>query len=148
MKKRSKKRMLVVIIGVLLLDLINRYVWRDNTEVRDVNHPEFDKQHIAEDDIRKQIFACLDNQVIHVTYYGKERIEDILPLLAQKMIAYQEQMAQVLFVYPIKKGPKLCFFDGLRRSSLLKTSGWLLDLGCIFGIAASYRIVSLHLPSD
>lgn len=78
----------------LTLDLINRYVWRDNAEVKDVNHPEFDKLYIAEDDIRKQIFACLDNQVVHVTYYGKERIEDIIPLLAQKMIFYQERMAE------------------------------------------------------
>ncbi|KUO65197.1 MAG: hypothetical protein APF84_08675 [Gracilibacter sp. BRH_c7a] len=74
----------------LTLDLINRYVWRDNAEVKDVNHPEFDKLYMAEDGIRKQIFAYLDNQVIHVTYYGKERIEDVLPQLAQKMIFYQE----------------------------------------------------------
>jgi len=40
---------------------------------------------------RKLDFAYLDNQVIRVTYYGKEKIEDILLLLAQKMIFYQER---------------------------------------------------------
>lgn len=79
----------------LTLDLINRYVWRDNAEVKDINHPKFDKLAIAQDDIHKQIFAYLDNQVVYVTYYGKERIEEIIPLLAQKMIAYQERMAEV-----------------------------------------------------
>jgi len=69
----------------LTLDLINRYVWRDNIEIKEVNRPEFDKIYIAEDDIRKQIFAYLDNQVVHVTYYGKEKIEDIILLLSQKV---------------------------------------------------------------
>ncbi|KGK86824.1 hypothetical protein DP73_15455 [Desulfosporosinus sp. HMP52] len=69
----------------LTLDLINRYVWRDNSEVKEVNHRSFDKLYMVEDGIRKQIFAYLDNQVVHVTYYGEERIEDIIPPLAQKM---------------------------------------------------------------
>nr|WP_282433727.1 DUF2812 domain-containing protein [Desulfosporosinus hippei] len=29
--------------------------------------------------------AYLDNQVVHITYYGEEGIEDIIPPLAQKM---------------------------------------------------------------
>ncbi|MCM1566198.1 MAG: hypothetical protein NC238_09680 [Dehalobacter sp.] len=53
------------------------------------------KLYMVEDGIRKQIFAYLDNQVVHVTYYGKEQIEDIIPLLTQRMIAYQERMAEV-----------------------------------------------------
>lgn len=81
----------------LTLDLISRYVWRDNLEVKDVNHPKFDKLYIVEDDISKQIFARLDNQVVHVTYYGKESVEDIIPLLAQKMISYQNSLKEVSF---------------------------------------------------
>ena len=69
----------------LTLDLINRYVWRDNSEVKEVNHRSFDKLYMVEDGICKQIFAYLDNQVVHVTYYGEEGIEDIIPPLAQKM---------------------------------------------------------------
>ncbi len=76
----------------LTLDLINRYVWRDNTNMKKVNYPDFDEIYIAEDDIRKQIFAYLNNQVIHVTYYGKAKIEDIIPLLSQKVRFYQEQV--------------------------------------------------------
>lgn len=73
------------------LDLINRYVWRrDNIEIKEVNSSEFDKIYIAEDDIKKQIFAYLDNKVIHVTYYGKGKIEDILPLVSETLISYQE----------------------------------------------------------
>ncbi|AFQ43368.1 DUF2812 domain-containing protein [Desulfosporosinus meridiei] len=69
----------------LTLNLINRYVWRDNAEVKEVNQRSFDKLYMVEDGSRKQIFAYWDNQVIHVTYYGKERIEDIIPPLAQKI---------------------------------------------------------------
>lgn len=32
----------------LTLDLINRYVWRDNIEVKDINHQEFNKLYIAD----------------------------------------------------------------------------------------------------
>lgn len=79
----------------LTLDLINRHVWRDNVEVEDINHRSFDKLYMVEDVFSKQIFACLDNQVVHVTYYGKEQIEDIIPLLAQKMSTYRNRMAEL-----------------------------------------------------
>lgn len=70
----------------LTLDLINRYVYREDIEVKEVNHQEFDKIYIAEDDVQKQIFAYLDNQVIYVSYYGKKEIEDIIPLLSRKLL--------------------------------------------------------------
>ncbi|MEL7567996.1 MAG: DUF2812 domain-containing protein [Dehalobacterium sp.] len=73
----------------LTLDLINRYVYRDDIKIKTINNSELDKMYIAEDDIRKQIFAYLDNQVIHVTYYGKENIEDIIPLVSEKMFFYK-----------------------------------------------------------
>lgn len=75
----------------LTLDLINRYVRRNNIEIKEVNTPEFDKMYIAENDIRKQIFAYLDNQVVHVTYFGKAKMEDIIPLISQKILSYQSR---------------------------------------------------------
>lgn len=77
----------------LILDLINRYVWRDNIEIKEVNNLKLDKLYIAEDDIQKQIFAYLDNQVIHVTYYGKGKIEDVIPLVSEKLHSYQEMVS-------------------------------------------------------
>ncbi|PKM88894.1 MAG: hypothetical protein CVU87_06445 [Firmicutes bacterium HGW-Firmicutes-12] len=73
----------------LTLDLISRYVYRDNSEIKEINSLQLDKMYIAEDEFRKQIFAYLDNQVIHVTYYGKERIEDIIPLVFVKLLSIQ-----------------------------------------------------------
>lgn len=78
----------------LTFDLINRYVRRDNIEIKEVKCPKLDKIYIAEDDIRKQIFAYLDTQVMHITYYGKEKIEDIIPLIFHKLHTYQKQVAR------------------------------------------------------
>jgi len=74
----------------LTLDLISRYNYRDNIEIKAINNLELDKIYIAEDDIRKQIFAYLDNKVVHVTYYGKKKIEDIIPLVSEKLFSYQD----------------------------------------------------------
>ncbi|SHK13816.1 DUF2812 domain-containing protein [Desulforamulus aeronauticus] len=74
----------------LTLDLINRHVWRDNIEIKEVNNLKLDKIYIAEDGSRKQIFAYLDNRVIHVTYYGKKKMEDIIPFVSEKLGSYQE----------------------------------------------------------
>lgn len=75
----------------LTLDLISRYVYRDDTEIKVINNSELDKIYLAEDDIRKQIFAYLDNKVVHVTYYGKGEIEDIIPLVSKVLLSYQEE---------------------------------------------------------
>ncbi len=74
----------------LTLDLINRYVWRNNIEIKEVNSLKLDKIYIAEDDSSKQIFAYLDNRVIHVTYYGKKKMEDIIPFVSETLSSYQE----------------------------------------------------------
>ncbi len=71
----------------LTLDLINRYVYDEDIEIKEVKDSEFDKIYIAEDGIQKQIFAYLDNKVVHVTYYGKKGMEDIIPLLSQKILS-------------------------------------------------------------
>ncbi|HYE81668.1 MAG TPA: DUF2812 domain-containing protein [Clostridia bacterium] len=73
----------------LTLDLINHYVYREDTEITAVNAPELDKIYIAEENARKQIFAYSGNQVIHVAYYGKMKIEDIIPLVSEKLLSYQ-----------------------------------------------------------
>ena len=70
----------------LTLDLINRYVYRDDTEIKAISNLKLDKIYIAEDDTKKQIFAYLDNQVVHVTYYGKGKVEDIIPLISEKIL--------------------------------------------------------------
>jgi len=70
----------------LTLDLINRYIYRDETEIKTINNSELDKIYIAEEDIRKQIFAYRDNKVLHVTYYGKGNIENIIPLFTEKIL--------------------------------------------------------------
>jgi hypothetical protein len=70
----------------LTLDLINRYVYRDDTEIKAISNLKLDKIYIAEDDTKKQIFAYLDNQVVHVTYYGKGKMEDIIPLISEKIL--------------------------------------------------------------
>lgn len=61
-----------------------------NVEIKEVNNLKLDKMYIANEDVRKHIFAYLNNQVIHVTYYGKGKIEDIIPLLSKKMHFYQD----------------------------------------------------------
>jgi putative lipase involved disintegration of autophagic bodies len=66
----------------LIHDLVKRYVWRDNIEIKEVYHPEFAKVYLAEDGLHQQIFAYFDDQVTHVSYHGKAKIEDILPLLS------------------------------------------------------------------
>ncbi len=74
----------------LTADLIHRYIYRDDVEVREVNHSGLDKAYIAEEGTRKHIFAYSANQVIHITYYGKEKVEGIVPLIPQRL-RYQEQ---------------------------------------------------------
>ncbi|MGI6451667.1 MAG: DUF2812 domain-containing protein [Desulfitobacteriia bacterium] len=66
----------------LIHDLVKRYVRRDNIEIKEVYHPEFAKVYLAEDGLHQQIFAYFDDQVTHVSYHGKAKIEDILPLLS------------------------------------------------------------------
>ena len=72
----------------LTIDLISRYVYRDDTEIIAFNNSKLDQVYLAEDEIRKQIFAYMDNQVIHVTYYGKGKIEEIIPLVEEKLLTY------------------------------------------------------------
>ena len=48
----------------ITLDLIHRYVYRDNLKIEEVNSLELDKIYTAEDDIKKQIFAYIDNLVV------------------------------------------------------------------------------------
>ncbi len=71
----------------LTLDLISRFVYRDDTEVKTINHSEL-QMYLAEEGIRKQIFAFLDNKVIHITYYGKRPIEDIIPTVKARLVSY------------------------------------------------------------
>lgn len=72
----------------ITLDLISRNVFREDTEIKEINSSKLDKLYIAEDAIRKQIFACIDNQVIYVTYHGNEKLEDIIPLVEEKLLSY------------------------------------------------------------
>ena len=74
----------------LTADLINRYAYRDNMEVEAIDNMESGKMYIVEDNTKKQIFAYSDNEVVHVTYYGKGKIEDIIPLVSKKLISYLE----------------------------------------------------------
>lgn len=68
----------------LTLDLIKRYVYSDNISTKEVDNRKFDKIYIAEDGIQKQVFAYWDNQVVHVTYYGKRKTEDIISVVSEK----------------------------------------------------------------
>jgi len=74
----------------ITLDLISRYVFRDDTEIREIYSSELDKLYIAEDTISKQIFASKDNQVIYVVYYGNGKIEDIIPLVEENLLSCEE----------------------------------------------------------
>ncbi|MHB8065377.1 MAG: DUF2812 domain-containing protein, partial [Ruminiclostridium sp.] len=69
-------------------DLISQEVDRNDTKIKEINSTKLDKMYIAEDGIRKQIFAFKDNQIIHVTYYGKVRTEDIITLVIERMLSY------------------------------------------------------------
>ncbi|WP_291349767.1 DUF2812 domain-containing protein [Desulfosporosinus sp.] len=71
----------------LTFDLISRYVYRDDTEIKAINHSEL-KMYLAEEGIRKHIFTYLDNKVMHVAYYGKRPIEDIIPMVEMKLLEY------------------------------------------------------------
>jgi len=74
----------------ITFDLISRYVFRDDTEIKEINSSELDKLYIAEDTISKQIFAAKDNQVFYVAYYGNGEIEDIIPLVEEKLNSCEE----------------------------------------------------------
>lgn len=69
-------------------DLISRDVYGNDTKIKEINSTKLDKMYISEDGIRKQIFAIQDNQVIHVTYYGKVKIENIITLVIERMLSY------------------------------------------------------------
>lgn len=73
----------------LINDLITRYVYSDNIKVSEVSFSGLDKLYIAKDDIRKHIFASLDNKVIFITYYGNKNMEDIIPLVAAELVTYK-----------------------------------------------------------
>lgn len=67
----------------LIHDLMERYVddFDPKVTVQEVDHTFFDKLFVAEDGIRKQIFACSGDEVIYVDYFGNEQAEDIITLL-------------------------------------------------------------------
>lgn len=73
----------------LTQDLISRYVYRDNIEIKEISNTNLDKIYVAEEGIRKQIFAYLDNKVIYVTYYGNAEIDDLVPLVADKLLSWK-----------------------------------------------------------
>ncbi|QRN86702.1 DUF2812 domain-containing protein [Clostridia bacterium] len=70
-------------------DLIQRYVWEPEAEIIALPYPGMDKMFIAEDGIRKQIFAYSGKKVMHVTYYGNTNIEKIIPLVAEQVIRFK-----------------------------------------------------------
>lgn len=72
----------------LTQDLINFYVFRDNTKIIEINNSKLDKMYLTQEGMMKQIFAYLGNQVIYVTYYGTGEIEDIIPLVEEMLLAY------------------------------------------------------------
>jgi hypothetical protein len=67
----------------LIHDLMERYVddFDPKVTVQEVDHPFFDQLLVAEDGIRKQIFACSGNEVIYVNYFGNGQAEDIITLI-------------------------------------------------------------------
>jgi hypothetical protein len=73
----------------LVKDLINRYIWEDEIEILEIPYPGMDKVLLAEDDIRKQIFACQGDKVMYVSYYGNADIAKIIPLVMQQMISFE-----------------------------------------------------------
>lgn len=76
----------------LIHDLIKRYVdeFDPKVTVHEVNNKFFDKLYVAEDGIRKQIFAYSGNEVIYVDYFGNELAENIIALLPEAVGNYEQ----------------------------------------------------------
>lgn len=76
----------------LIHDLMERYVDEFDPKViiQETEHTFFDKLFVAEDGIRKQIFAYSGNEVIYVDYFGNEQAENIITLLPQVFGVYEK----------------------------------------------------------
>lgn len=77
----------------LIHDLMERYVdsFDPKVAVQEMRNTFFDKLFVAEDGIRKQIFACYGNKIIYISYYGNVETENILTLLPQAILKYDEK---------------------------------------------------------
>ncbi len=64
----------------LIRDLIHRYIYEPEIEVKKMPSTEFDQLYVAQDGISKHIFASWDNNVIYIKYYGNKNIDQLLSL--------------------------------------------------------------------
>ena len=64
----------------LIKDLIHRYIYEPEIEVKKMTNTEFDQLYVAVDGISKHIFASWDNNVIYIEYYGNKNIDQLLSL--------------------------------------------------------------------
>jgi len=69
----------------LVDDLMDRYVhdFDPKVTVYTPANSTFDLLFVAEDGIRTQIFACVGNEVVYISYFGEVPTEDLLALLPQ-----------------------------------------------------------------
>lgn len=76
----------------LIHDLIDRYVDRfdPKVSVQEKGSSFFAKLFVAEDGIRKQVFASYGNEIIYVSYYGNGDMENIVTLLPQAIMQYSD----------------------------------------------------------
>lgn len=76
----------------VIQDLMERYVEKldPKVTVQEVHHTFFNKLYVAEDGIRKQIFAYSGNEVIYVDYFGNKKSENIMELLPKAFGTYEK----------------------------------------------------------
>lgn len=74
----------------LIHDLMDRNIdkYEIDIVIREVASPTFDSIYIAEDGIRKQIFASCENTVTYISYYGNEDSSKIITLLSEILKEY------------------------------------------------------------
>jgi hypothetical protein len=66
----------------LIHDLMDRYLYKTDITRQKVDTDLFDQVYISVEGIEKQIFASLNNNVIHVRYYGNKDAAHILSLIS------------------------------------------------------------------
>lgn len=69
----------------LVNDLIKRNLYRNDVEIQNVTHTDFDNLYIVEDNETKQIFASVGKNVLYLRYHGYADIEHIITLAAEKL---------------------------------------------------------------
>lgn len=75
------------ITNYLLKDLVHRQIYCDDIKIEEISYKNIERVVVAQQGITKYIFAILDNQVIYVRYHGNAEIQEVMPLVLERLIS-------------------------------------------------------------